>query len=76
MSVLYFMGIKPQLQLKDGAYYSGDSGRCNCLSRANMRCTVQNGQIIDVSCPVCGQVGLVEVVNGEISFFPVGIVVI
>lgn len=74
--VLYFMGIKPTLE--DGTYSS--DVRCSCLTRANLRAIVRNGEIVEAGCPVCKQQVPCEVtkVGGhvEIGFFPPGTVII
>lgn len=77
-AVLYFMGVRPELE--DGTHSS--DVRCACPTRANLRAIVRGGKVIEAGCPVCGRPAVCEVTmnlrtrKGEVGFFPVGTVVI
>lgn len=73
MTTLRFLDARPPI--KDGVYSS--HVRCDCIIRANLQVIVREGEIVFTGCPVCKKECVVEVLpDGEIGFFPPGVVVL
>ena len=73
MTTLRFMDANPRLE--DGRHST--YVRCNCMDRANLIAEVKDSEIVFAGCPCCRKEAVVEILpDGEIGFFPMGVVVI
>jgi len=73
MTTVRFMDAKPKL--RDGIRSSHI--RCDCMTRANLQVVVKDGEVIFAGCPVCKTESVIEILpDGEIGFFPPGVVVL
>lgn len=73
MGVLRFMDANPKL--RDGTRSS--HVRCDCMIRANLHAVIKDGKVVFAGCPVCKKESVIEILpDGEIGFFPPGVVVL
>jgi hypothetical protein len=73
MAVLRFMDARPKLD--DGSRSS--HVRCDCLTQANLQVVIKDGEIVFAGCPICKKESVIEILpDGEIGFFPPGVVVL
>ena len=74
MTTLRFLDARPK-NITDGIHAS--HVRCDCMIRANLQVEVKYGEIVFAGCPCCRKEAVVEILpDGEIGFFPMGVVVL